>query len=205
VIEVPEAHQPRPWPTLNPVDQAYAEMGLELLLFSVQSPVNIGMIMRTAEAFCFTLSIFDPHQVLADKEKAKTIEDFACGSLPRRSFVHLADRAAISRRRAGRRLIVTSIMPDARDLRSVQFQRGDIIALGNEYDGMPGELVAEADLLLHIPLPETWIPKPVSWYPIDPSRNSVSNDGTANLNVAMSAGIICYSAYIGWTLQHQMG
>jgi tRNA G18 (ribose-2'-O)-methylase SpoU len=184
-------------------DRAYSELGLELLLFSVQSPTNIGLIMRVAEAYCFTVSIFDPHRVLGDPEKLKTIEDFACGSLPRRSFVLLSDQAAVERRRAGRRLIVTSILPGACSLPTFRFQAGDIIALGNEYDGLPDELSRKADLKLHIPMPKTWIPKPASWYPIDPTRNAVAHEGTPNLNVAMSAGIICYSAYTSWTALHQ--
>lgn len=190
----------------NPSAQAFADLGLELLLFAVQSPTNIGLIMRVAEAYCFTVSIFDPNRVLQDREKIKTIEDFACGGLPRRSFVLLEDKAAIERRRAGRRLIVTSIFPGVSSLPMARFQAGDIIALGNEYDGLPDELLREADLKLHIPMPETWIPKPVSWYPIDPTRtNPVLHDGRPNLNVAMSAGIVCYSAYTSWKLQADPG
>lgn len=183
------------------IDRAYASLGLELLLFAVQSPINIGMIMRVAEAYCFTVSIFDPYHVLQDREKFKTIEDFACGSLPRRNFVLLEDEAALALHRAGRRLIVTSIFPSVSSLPMVRFQAGDIIAFGNEYDGVPDKLVGEADLKFHIPMPETWIPKPLSWYPIDPTRGSVLHDGTPNLNVAISAGIVCYSAYTSWKLQ----
>lgn len=179
-------------------ERAYSKLGLELLLYAVQSPINIGMIMRVAEAYCFTVSIFDRHNVLEDTEKLRTIEDFACGSLTRRGFTLLSDEAALARRCAGRRLIVTSIAVGACSLQSVQFQAGDIIALGNEYDGLSDELLNRGTLKLHIPMPEVWMPKPVSSNPIDPTRNSVSHDGTPNLNVAMSAGIICYSAYVSW-------
>jgi tRNA (cytidine/uridine-2'-O-)-methyltransferase len=181
-----------------PSDRAFADLGLELLLFSVQSPTNIGMIMRVAEAYCFAVSIFDPHHVVDDPEKVKTIEDFSCGSLRRRRFVRLANEKAIWQRCEGRRLIATSMFPGANGLVNFRFRAGDIVILGNEYDGLPDDLVAKADLSLRIAMPHLQTPKPVSWYPIDPTRNSVSHDGTPSLNVAISAGIICHAVYTNW-------
>lgn len=70
-----------------------AELCLELLLFGVQSPVNIGMTLRVVEAYCCNVSIFDRYGVLDDREKLKIIEDFGCGSLPRRGFSRLTDEA----------------------------------------------------------------------------------------------------------------
>jgi tRNA G18 (ribose-2'-O)-methylase SpoU len=169
---------------------------LELLLFGVQSPINIGMTLRVAETYRCEVSIFDRHGVLDDEEKFKTIEDFGCGSVSRRGFNRLTDRAAVSRHCLGRRVIVTSILTDACALPSIRFRSGDLIVLGNEYDGLPEELAATADLQLHIPTPDIWTPKPSSWSPIDPARVApVTREGTPNLNVAMSAGIICYTAY----------
>jgi tRNA G18 (ribose-2'-O)-methylase SpoU len=182
----------------NVNDHANFRLELELMLFAIQSPTNIGMIMRIAEVYCFTVSVFDPHHVLDDREKIKTIEDFSCGSLKRRGYLRLADEDAVARRCVGRRLIATSIFPGACNIKSVHFQAKDIVVLGNEYDGLPDYLAAKADLKLHIPVPQTKLPKPVSWYPIDPTRNSVSHDGTPNLNVAISAGIICHAAYTNW-------
>lgn len=184
-------------------EREYAALGLELLLFALQSPVNIGMILRIAEAYHFTASILDLHGVLDDPEKLKTLEDFSCGSLGRRGFVRLRDAAAAARHCRGRRLIVTSILPDAEALPGFAFGPRDIVAVGNEYDGLPDALVAKADVRLHIPLPELSVPKPASWHPIDPTRNSVRRDGTPNLNVAMAAGIICYAVYTDWTARQR--
>ena len=172
------------------------ELPLELLLFGVQSPINIGMSLRVAETYCFNVSIFDRHGVLNDQEKLKTIEDFGCGSLSRKGFLRLSDEADVLHHCTGRRIIVTSVLPSACALPSLQFQPQDIIVLGNEYDGLPQGLLEAADLQLHIPMPHVWMPKPSSWYPIDPARTApVTREGTPNLNVAMSAGIICYTAY----------
>src|SRR5262249_24352316 len=148
------------------------ELPLELLLFGVQSPINIGMSLRVAETYGFGVTIFDRHGVLDDPEKLKTIEDFSCGSLSRRGVAHLSKEAELSRHCAGRRIIVTSILPGACALPGLRFQPRDIIVLGNEYDGIPGSFLATADLQLHIPMPHIWTPKPTSWYPIDPTRTA---------------------------------
>jgi tRNA G18 (ribose-2'-O)-methylase SpoU len=176
----------------------FAALDLGLVVYAVQSPTNIGMILRVAEAYGMAVSIFDPHGVLAEPEKRKTIEDFSCGSLRRRGFALLSRPQDVLAARAGRRLIVTSIVAGGSPLPATEFRSGDLIVLGNEYDGVPPEMLAEADVSLHIPMPDVWMPKPASWYPIDPSKSSVARDGTPNLNVAMSAAIICYAAYNGW-------
>ena len=173
------------------------ERGLELLLVGLQSPINIGMILRVAEAYRCGVSILDPHRVLDDRAKLEVIEDFSCGAFARRSFHRLADAAALAGWRAGRRLVVTSIEADAVALPAFAFRPGDIVALGNEYDGVSAELVAGADAGLRIPMPDVWMPKPPARHPIDPLRTApVARDGTPNLNVAMAAGIVCYTAYL---------
>ena len=142
------------------------------------------------------MSIVDRHGVLDDQVKLKMAEDFACGSLSRRGLERLSDTAAVAHHRRGRRLIVTSVLPGACSLPQLRFQPRDIVVLGNEYDGLPEELMRTADLRLHIPMPNIWMPKPSSWYPIDPTRAApVTREGTPNLNVAMAIGIICYTAY----------
>jgi tRNA G18 (ribose-2'-O)-methylase SpoU len=80
-----------------------------------------------------------------------------------------------------------------------RFQRADVCALGNEYDGLPDEMLARADVVLNVPMPQIWTPKPKSFNPIDATRTkAVARDGQPNLNVAMSAGIICYAAFVCW-------
>jgi len=171
--------------------------GLGLLLYGLQSPINIGMILRVAETYRFAVSIYDQFQVLDDPQRRGTIADFACGAVARQGFEPLADEAAIVAALHGRRLIATSIAAGGDVLPYFDFRRGDVFALGNEYDGLPDALLARADAVLHIPMPAGWAPKPKAERPIDPARTAaVANDGQPNLNVAMTAGILCYAAYV---------
>jgi tRNA G18 (ribose-2'-O)-methylase SpoU len=177
----------------------YGALGWELLLFGLQSPINIGMILRVAETYQFRVSIFDCHRILDDPEKLGTVEDFACGALERRGFQSVADEAALAQLRHGRCLIATSIERSKESLPSHSFVAGDLFVLGNEYDGLPDDLIASADCVLRVPMPDTWTPKPKARHPIDPSRTApVARDGKPNLNVAMTAGIICYAAFADW-------
>jgi tRNA G18 (ribose-2'-O)-methylase SpoU len=182
---------------------ALAGRELELLLYGLQSPINIGMILRVAETYQFQVSIYDQHHVLEDAAKVATIADFACGALTRHGFRDIKDEAALAQMLQGRRLVATSIARSTASLLDHRFQRADIYALGNEYDGLPDKMLAGADVVLNIPMPEIWTPKPKSFNPIDLTRTkAVARDGQPNLNVAMSAGIICYAAFVYW-LEHE--
>jgi tRNA G18 (ribose-2'-O)-methylase SpoU len=171
------------------------ESGLELLLYGLQSPINIGMILRVAESYQFRVSVYDRHRIFEDQARLRTIEDFACGAVARRGF-RLVDEHDLKQRSDGRRFVATTIDAGTAALPSFRFRPGDVVALGNEYDGLPDEVIARADVVLNIPMPSVWTPKPKSLNPIDPTRTTtVARDGQPNLNVAMSAGIICYAAY----------
>lgn len=177
----------------------YAAFDLQLLLVGLQSPINIGMILRVAETYQFHVSILDSFNVLDDDTKLAVIGDFACGALARRGFSLVADDSELARLREGRRLVATSIEPNAVDLSTCRFITGDVIAVGNEYDGLSDAMLASADAVLRIPMPAVWTPKPKARHPIDPGRTApVARDGSPNLNVAMTAGIICHAAYQAW-------
>jgi tRNA G18 (ribose-2'-O)-methylase SpoU len=176
---------------------AHDSPGLEFLLYGLQSPINIGMILRIAETYRFRTSIYDQFRVLDDPERFSTIKDFACGAVSRLGFNVLADEAALAQALHGRRLVATSVVPTGCELPDYKFRRGDLFALGNEYDGLPDTIVSQADSVLHIPMPAGWTPKPEAKRPIDPSRTApVARDGQPNLNVAMTAAILCYAAYV---------
>jgi tRNA G18 (ribose-2'-O)-methylase SpoU len=169
---------------------------LELLLYGLQSAINIGMILRVAETYEFRVSIYDEHRVLDDSTKLATISDFACGAMTRWGFHTIKAKAEMTDMCRGRRLIATSIERTAISLADHRFESGDVCVLGNEYDGLSDDFLRQADLLLTIPMPQVWTPKPKSLKPIDPTRNrAVARDGQPNLNVAISAGIICYAAF----------
>ncbi len=183
----------------GPITSAPAAVNFrfEFLLHGLQSPINIGMILRVAETYGFRVSIYDRHGVLDNAEKFHTVKDFACGAVDRQGFRLIRDDAALAEMLEGRRLLATSIERSTAALASHCFQTGDLFALGNEYDGLPDELIGRADTILHIPMPPNFAPKPPSLHPIDPTRSApVARDGQPNLNVAISAGIICYSGYM---------
>lgn len=177
----------------------YEALGLELLLYELQSPINIGTILRMAEVYRFKVSIVDRHGVFDDAGKLSTVSDFACGAISRRPPNLLKDPSALLRLRGGRRLVATSIGRRTSPLTTFHFLAGDLIVLGNEYDGLPDSIVAGADALLHVPTPAAWLPKARSHSPIDPARLApVARDGQPSLNVAMTAGVLCYAAYAEW-------
>ena len=185
--------------TPGKADDSYAALGLEFLLYELQSPINIGAILRIAEVYQFKVSILDPHGVLNDPEKLSRMKDFACGAFSRRTLQRLEGASALARLRSERRMIATSIGRNTVSLANFRFAPGDLIVLGNEYDGLPDEVVAGADALLHVPTPPAWLPKERSHSPIDPAQIApVSRDGQPSLNVGMTAGILCYAAYAEW-------
>ena len=81
---------------------AYSALGLELLLVGLQSPINIGMILRVAETYQFHVSVIDRFGVLADTAKLGVIGDFACGALARRGYQLVDGDSGLARLRAGR-------------------------------------------------------------------------------------------------------
>ncbi|MCI4644288.1 MAG: TrmH family RNA methyltransferase [Hyphomonadaceae bacterium] len=169
-----------------------------LLLHDLRSPINIGMILRVAETFRFRVAIYDPSGVLDDPARSKTISDFACGALQRLGYARIGSAGELDALGRTGRLIGMTIEPPSVSLPEFDFRRSDIFTVGNEYDGLPADFVARCSLNVTIPMEDVWSPKPKSHSPIDPGRNRpVSNDGKPNLNAAMSAGILIYSAFQG--------
>lgn len=178
-----------------PEHGAPAAPSIRLLLWQVQSPINLGMILRIAETFAAPVHVFDPSDALGDPQRRETIGDFACGALERRPPQAVAGQAQLRELRGPGRLVATTI-DGAVPLTDFTWRAGDLVAIGNEYDGLPAELVAAADVRLCIPLPDVHVPKPKSRSPIDPARAAgVSREGRPNLNAAMATAIIAYDAY----------
>jgi tRNA (cytidine/uridine-2'-O-)-methyltransferase len=171
--------------------------GIRLLLWGLQSPVNVGMVLRVAESYRVAVGMLGSASVLADPGASATVSDFACGALQRIGLTSFADDAAVDAWRGPSRLVATSIDASATALPDFHFRPGDVVALGNEYDGLPADVVARADARIVIPMADVWTPKPQSISPIDPSRATpVARDGQPNLNVAVAGAIICYAAYL---------
>jgi tRNA G18 (ribose-2'-O)-methylase SpoU len=173
------------------------ESSIRLLLVNLQSAVNIGMILRVAETYRTRVGILGSEAVLDDVAKMRTVSDFACGALQRAGFVTLVGLDDLDTKFGPGRLVATTIGEGAQCLPVFDFRLGDIVMLGNEYDGLEETLAACAQIRLRVPMPTVVTPKPRSFDPIDHTRLAPPvQDGAANLNVAMTAGIICYSAFL---------
>jgi tRNA G18 (ribose-2'-O)-methylase SpoU len=181
----------------------YGALGFGFLLYGLKSPINLGIILRVAETYQFQVSILDLHGVLDNPEKLSTLTDFACGAMSRRILRRLEDASALEELRKGRRMVATGSAHHALPLPNYHFLPGDLFVLGNEYDGLPENVVVSADAVLHVPMPAALLPKERSHSPIDPTRTApVNRNGEPNLNVAMTAGILCYTAYADWLATH---
>jgi tRNA G18 (ribose-2'-O)-methylase SpoU len=166
-----------------------------ILLYNVRSGVNLGQIMRTLEQFQVWLRIYDPDGVWARVDQ-KTVSDFSCGALWRFEDIFVKDFEAFRKSHEGR-VIVTCLDDEAVPLDEFKLREDDVIVMGNEYDGVPPEVIAAADVKLYIPLPKGFIPKSRSFSPIDPSRTeSVNQNGVPNLSVSISTGIVAYALHL---------
>jgi tRNA G18 (ribose-2'-O)-methylase SpoU len=165
--------------------------GIRLLLWDIRSPVNFGMLLRVAETYRAPIAAFG-----AEHSLSATARDFACGALERVGYTEIDNLSSLRTWQGKSRLVATSIERSSASLADFRFLPGDVVALGNEYDGLPPELERGADSKLRIPMADVWTPKPRSSSPIDPGRTApVARDGSPNLNVAMAGAIICYAAH----------
>ena len=165
-----------------------------IYLHSLQSPINIGLILRSAELFDAQVWLYDGHEALTSSEAKLTVSDFACGAAERSPIKILPLPLELPSH--GFRSIVTSLSADAEPLCEFIRKENDIICIGNEYDGVPHYLSGCADHLLTIPLPRKFLPKPPSKFPIDPSRKSPpTGDGRPSLNTAVATSIILMDWY----------
>jgi tRNA G18 (ribose-2'-O)-methylase SpoU len=172
---------------------------IRFLLDGLQSPINIGMCARIAEVYGVELLVHDPRGVTQDIGSAKVISDYACGAWQRAGSIGVSsDMASLMKQRGTGRRIASCLRPDAVDLRDFEFESGDVIMFGNEYDGLASTTIDRADAKIYIAMPDAFLPKPPSHVPIDPCRRqSVNENGKPNLNVATAAGIVAY-AYACW-------
>ncbi|MCR8825248.1 TrmH family RNA methyltransferase [Pseudosulfitobacter koreensis] len=168
------------------------------LLASLQSPINIGMILRTAEVFGHGVTIYDPTNVMQGGN-LDWVADFGCGSFGRRPPFVSPDLSTCLDRAQGR-VITTAADGTATPLGAFVWQPDDCIVFGNEYDGILKQIETNADATVWVPVPKRYLPKPKSKSPIDPDRSDgVVNDGSTSLNVAATAAIIAHAIYASRT------
>ena len=164
------------------------------LLYSLQSPINIGMILRSAEVYGHGVVILDTFGVMRG-EKLEVVADFACGALGRSPPIVETSLSASLGHITGR-LIGTGFGHGATPLQHMSWQQDDCVVLGNEYDGLEAVMIQRMQKTVWVPTPDRHLPKPRSTTPIDPARTKgVRNDGGTSLNVAATTAIIAHQMF----------
>lgn len=172
-------------------------MNVRFLLYDIQSAVNLGQVLRLAETLRIDLEIFDPRNLLGDTENYKIVSDFSCGAFDRLVRTKLLDRTRLDTSLGHGRLIATCVGKDAAGLPDFCFADDDLVLFGNEYDGLPEEILARAPVKLYVPLPPAVLNKPRSYMPIDPVRKEgVGSEGVPSLSVSATCAIVAYAVHI---------
>lgn len=167
---------------------------MHIVLCGLQSPINIGMILRAAETFGNPVVLIDSFAVLSDPAKRSTISDFACGALDRQSPEIWDDYKGLDR--LGKRVISTAFDGAATPMTGFRWEYEDVLLVGNEYSGVPDLLAKRANASVRIAMPSGYFPKPPSNSPIDAKRvQQVADAGAPALNVAIAASVLMVDAF----------
>jgi len=167
-----------------------------LVMYALQSPVNIGMILRVAEVYGKQVLFFDRYRVLSDRVSRYVISDFSTGALDRIDVSVVSSMEQLFSILQNKRIVCTSLNDEAKNICNMSWAYSDVVVLGNEYDGLPRELVSLSNVQVNIPMPVGFYPKHYSYSPIDRSRAvPPANNGRPSLNVATVAAILCCHSY----------
>ncbi len=127
------------------------EPGRYLLLDGVQDPGNVGTILRTADAFGWTVLLLPG---CADLHNPKTLRAGMGVQFRRPAYACSLDRAAELIRAAGLPLYATALLEDTADVRDVDLT-GCAVVIGSEGRGISREALALCDRTVKIPMNET--------------------------------------------------
>jgi len=167
-----------------------------LVMYGLQSPVNIGMILRVCEIYGVDVLFFDYYKVFAEIQSRNIISDFSTGAMDRKSWTIVQCKQELLDKLDDCRIVCANPCQSAKCISSFEWSRSDAVVLGNEYDGLTAEFRSLADAQIRIPMPRGSYLKPTSHYPIDPRRSEApANDGNPSLNVATTAAILCCFSY----------
>lgn len=122
-----------------------------LLLDGVQDPGNVGAMLRTADAFGWTVFLLPG---CADLYNPKTVRAAMGVQFRRTVYRDTLSHAAALMKEAGVPLYATALAEDTADLRSVDLSRCAVI-IGSEGRGVSAEALALCDRTLKIPMDET--------------------------------------------------
>ena len=125
--------------------------GRYLLLDGVQDPGNVGTILRTADAFGWTVLLLPG---CADLYNPKTLRAGMGVQFRRASYCCTLERAASLVRAAGLTLYATALAEDTADVRDADLTRCAVI-IGSEGRGISPAALAACDRTVKIPMQET--------------------------------------------------
>jgi TrmH family RNA methyltransferase len=123
---------------------------LLLILAGLQDPGNLGTILRSAEAFGATGVISLPGTVTPWNPKAVRA---SAGSHFRLPFLAATAEEAFPRLRQAGVTLYTTAVQGAKPAHSANLAAPVAILIGNEGNGVPAEIAAQADSALTIPCP----------------------------------------------------
>jgi tRNA (cytidine/uridine-2'-O-)-methyltransferase len=168
---------------------------MQTVLCGLQSPINIGMLLRSAEVYGSEVIIVDTFAALRGSEAERTASDFACGAWQRGGHRIESDYGFLSALRG--RMVCAADEGSAVPLPDFSWRPDDVLLLGNEYTGVPPLVSARAAVSVRVPMPGRHLPKPPSFAPIDPERaGTIPNAGMPSLNVAVAGSILLADAYM---------
>lgn len=122
-----------------------------LLLDGVQDPGNVGTMLRTADAFGWTVFLLPG---CADLNNPKTVRAAMGVHFRRAVYRDTLSHAASLMKAASIPLYATALAEDTADLRSVDLSRCAVI-IGSEGRGVSAEALALCERTLKIPMEET--------------------------------------------------
>ncbi len=131
--------------------ETLAPDGRYLLLDGVQDPGNVGTMLRTADAFGWTVFLLSG---CADVESPKTVRAAMGVHFRRAVYRDTLDHAASLVRAAGLPLYAAALREDTADVRSVDLSRCAVI-IGSEGRGVSPAALALCARTIRIPMSET--------------------------------------------------
>lgn len=166
-------------------------------LCGLQSPINVGMILRTAEVFGRKVQFCDTSGITKSSANIDVIRDFSCGAFDRGALIKVVDSFESFQIPHGNRLIAATDNSRGICHQDFDWEPSDWLIIGNEYDGIPPIAMRRATYEITIQMPTGFLPKPPSNLPIDNTRNyAPSNNGQKSLNACVAASVIIAAAHI---------
>jgi TrmH family RNA methyltransferase len=135
------------WAHLFPPANAQA---LLVLLAGVQDPGNLGTILRSAEAFDANGVVSLPGTVSQWNQKAMRA---SAGSVFRLPVIHAGAAEVFHRLREAGIRVLTTVAQGGPPADAADFTAPTALLIGNEGNGVPGEIAERADAAVTIPCP----------------------------------------------------